>query len=255
MAKSASGNAPRLFQPASQPPHEPDHMTLDTVCRRLDRIIEEIRRCERDNGRARNSVALVAVSKKKPTSMIREALACGQCRFGENYAQELHDKAVELADARQIEWHFIGPIQSNKTKLIAAHAHWVHSVDRVKIARRLAAQRPTGLPALNICLQVNIDNEAEKSGVPLKGLPELAHAVREIDGLRLRGLMCIPRPRSDPRQQHEPFARLRAAVAALNDDGFALDTLSMGMSGDYAAAIAEGATMIRIGTAIFGRRD
>ncbi len=229
-------------------------MTSDAICRRLSKITDDIHRLEEEFNRPRSSVTLLAVSKTKPASMIREALACGQRHFGENYAQELHDKAGELA-GEPIEWHFIGPIQSNKTKLIAAHAHWVHSIDREKIARRLAAQRPDTLPPLNVCLQVNIDNEANKSGVTLAALPELAEAVAAIDGVVLRGLMCIPRRRQGFDAQREPFARLRRALEQLNDDGFALDTLSMGMSGDYAAAIAEGATMVRIGTAIFGQRN
>jgi pyridoxal phosphate enzyme (YggS family) len=238
----------------SKSPYERDHMTSEAICRRLGTITADIQECERQNGRAGNSVALIAVSKKKPVERIREALACGQRRFGESYAQEFHEKAVALTGS-DIEWHFIGPIQSNKTKLISAHADWVHSVDREKIARRLAKQRPDALAPLNICLQVNIDNEPEKSGVPLQELPALAHEVAAIDNIRLRGLMCIPRRRSDPDAQRAPFAQLREAMADLNNSGFALDTLSMGMSGDYAAAIAEGATMIRIGTAIFGQRS
>lgn len=228
-------------------------MTSEVICQRLGTINANIRHHALANGRDPETVALIAVSKKKPASMIREALRCGHKRFGESYAQEFKDKAEALADT-DIEWHFIGPIQSNKTKLIAAHAHWAHSVDREKIARRLAAQRPDTLPPLNICLQVNIDNEAGKSGVSVDELPELARSVAAIDNIRLRGLMCIPRPRTDSTAQHKPFARLRAAMAELNKHGFSLDTLSMGMSGDYAAAIAEGATMVRIGTAIFGQR-
>ncbi len=229
-------------------------MTSEAICGRLDRITADIRHCERTAGRDEGSVELIAVSKKKPVEMIRAALACGQRCFGESYAQEFHEKATALANST-IEWHFIGPIQSNKTKLIAAHAHWVHSVDREKIARRLARQRPDSLPPLNICLQVNIDNEPAKSGVTLDELPALAQNIANIDNIRLRGLMCIPRRRDGAAAQRLPFARLREAIADLNTGGFALDTLSMGMSGDYAAAIAEGATMIRIGTAIFGQRD
>jgi len=229
-------------------------MTSDTICRRLGKITDDIRRLEQRFDLPGDSVALIAVSKTKPVSMIRAAISCGQRRFGENYAQELHEKATALAGTAT-EWHFIGPIQSNKTRLIAAHAHWVHGVDRIKIARRLAAQRPDHLPALNICLQVNIDGEAGKSGVSPEALPELADAVAQIDGIVLRGLMCIPRPRQGFEAQRAPFARLRRAIAELDDNGFALDTLSMGMSGDYAAAIAEGATMVRIGTAIFGERS
>ena len=229
-------------------------MTSETLCRRLGTITADIRDYARQSGRAENSVALIAVSKKKPVEMIREALACGQRRFGESYAREFNEKAAAL-QGTNIEWHFIGPIQSNKTKLIAAHAHWVHSVDREKIARRLVNQRPDELAPLNICLQVNIDNEPEKSGVPLQDLPALARDIAAIDNIRLRGLMCIPRQRTDPLAQRTPFARLRDAMADLNNSGFALDTLSMGMSGDCAAAIAEGATMVRIGTAIFGQRS
>lgn len=232
---------------------ERDHMPPQGLCQRLDKINAEIQKLAEEHHREPDSVSLVAVSKTKPADMIRSAYACGQRRFGENYAQELAEKATTLM-ALDIEWHFIGPIQSNKTRLIAAHADWVHSVDRVKIAQRLANQRPERLPPLNICLQVNIDNETSKSGVRLESLAEIATEIAAIEGLSLRGLMCIPQRHEDPVEQRRPFARLRDALDTLRQSGLALDTLSMGMSGDYAAAIAEGATIVRVGTAIFGAR-
>jgi pyridoxal phosphate enzyme (YggS family) len=228
-------------------------MPSEELCQRLAQVARSIHTCEKRHNREVGSVALIAVSKKKSVTEIRGAVHCGQQKFGESYAQEFHDKALQLTDL-PIEWHFIGPVQSNKTRLIAQHAHWVHSIDRIKIASRLASQRPKSLPPLNICLQVNIDSEAGKSGVDVNEVPELAQQVQQIEGLQLRGLMCIPRRTSKEELQRDAFARLRRALEHLNNNGFALDTLSMGMSGDYPAAIAEGATMIRVGTAIFGPR-
>lgn len=216
-------------------------------------IGERIRAAEQRCGRPANSVQLLAVSKKHPASSIREALAVGQHCFGENYVQEMTEKAAELA-AENIAWHFIGPIQSNKTKWIAQTAQWVHSVDSLKIAQRLSEQKPAEAPAINVCLQVNISDEATKSGVTPQALPELAAQVAQLSGVRLRGLMAIPAPEHDFARQRAVFAQVRALQEQLIAQGFALDTLSMGMTDDMEAAIAEGATIVRIGTAIFGSR-
>ena len=208
--------------------------------------------------RARHEVQLLAVSKTFPAESVLEAMASGQRAFGENYLQEALDKIASVAQAQpagDVEWHFIGPIQSNKTRPIAASFHWVHTVERLKIAQRLSEQRPPELGPLNICLQVNISGEASKSGVTEAELPELARAVAQLPNLRLRGLMAIPEQATDPAQQRAAFSRLRQLHDALRAEGLALDTLSMGMSGDMAAAIAEGATIVRIGSAIFGARN
>jgi pyridoxal phosphate enzyme (YggS family) len=202
-------------------------------------------------------VELLAVSKTFPAEAVVEAMAAGQRAFGENYLQEALDKMQEVARLQpdtRIEWHFIGPIQSNKTRPIAAHFQWVHTVERLKIAQRLSEQRPPELGPLDICLQVNISGEASKSGATEDELPELARQVAGLPNLRLRGLMAIPEPSSDPAQQRAAFARLRVLFDKLRKDGLPLDTLSMGMSGDLAAAVAEGATIVRIGSAIFGAR-
>jgi pyridoxal phosphate enzyme (YggS family) len=185
---------------------------------------------------------------------VREAVAAGQRAFGENYVQEAVTKAAELGDAG-LEWHFIGPLQGNKTRLVAENFAWVHSVERLKIAERLAAQRPPKLPALQVCLQVNISGEVSKSGCSPHELPDLARAVAVLPGLRLRGLMAIPEPGDDVRLQRSRFALLRELRDRLATEGLALDTLSMGMSHDLEAAILEGATIVRIGTAIFGQRN
>ncbi|MBZ0332509.1 YggS family pyridoxal phosphate-dependent enzyme [Halomonas sp. ANAO-440] len=208
-------------------------------------------------GRPAEDARLLAVSKTKPAGMIREAWLQGQRDFGENYVQEALAKQTELRDLEDIVWHFIGPLQSNKTREVAEHFTWVHSVDREKIARRLNDQRPDGLGPLNICLQVNISAEPSKSGVMLEELPGLAGAVLSMPALRLRGLMAIPAPAREAAAQREPFARLRQALGTLRETfpEAPLDTLSMGMSADLEAAIAEGATLVRLGTAIFGERD
>lgn len=224
---------------------------MSTIAENIAKVAGRIRDAAQAAGRNEHAVGLLAVSKTKPVSALREAYASGQRDFGENYLQEALDKQSELGDL-DITWHFIGPIQSNKTKAIAAHFDWVHSVDRLKIAERLSAQRPEGLPPLNICLQVNISGEATKSGCLPAELPGLASAIQALPGLRLRGLMAIPEPQDDPARQREPFAQLRELQASLN---LPLDTLSMGMSHDLEAAIAEGATWVRIGTALFGARD
>ncbi|MEZ5478814.1 MAG: YggS family pyridoxal phosphate-dependent enzyme [Thiolinea sp.] len=220
----------------------------------LQTIGQRIRAAEQDYQRPLGSVQLLAVSKKHPVSAIRTAWQCGQQAFGENYAQEMLDKAMELQDLA-IDWHFIGPIQSNKTRLIAATAHWVHSVERLKIAERLSEQKPDERPAINICLQVNISREASKSGVHPDELPELAREVTKLPGLNLRGLMAIPAPEQDFARQRAAFAELRELQEHLQQQGLQLDTLSMGMTDDMEAAIAEGATWVRIGTAIFGARE
>lgn len=199
-------------------------------------------------------VTLLAVSKTKPESAIHAALAAGQTAFGESYLQDAMPKLM-AAYPRQPEWHFIGPIQSNKTRDIANHFAWVHSVDRIKVARRLSDQRDDSLPPLNCCLQVNISGEAAKAGVSPAELGELVAAVREMPRLTLRGLMCIPARATDPAAQALPFRALAELAVALRSEGHALDTLSMGMSADLEAAIAEGATIVRVGTDIFGARS
>ena len=202
---------------------------------------------------ATQSVTLCAVSKAQPATAIRAAYDAGQTVFGENYLQEALQKQAELEDCA-IAWHFIGPIQSNKTQPIARHFDWVHSVDRLKIAQRLSDARPSDLPPLNICLQVNISEEASKSGASGQELLELALNIKQLPHLQLRGLMAIPAPCSNFEQQRDQFRQVRALFDHLNSHGLQLDTLSIGMSGDFAAAIAEGATLVRIGTAIFGAR-
>ena len=197
------------------------------------------------------SVHLLAVSKTKPAAALRDAYAAGLRDFGENYLQEARAKQVELADL-PLCWHFIGPIQSNKTRDIAEHFAWVHSVDRLKIAQRLSEQRPDGLPPLNICIQVNVSGEASKSGCAPADLPALAHAISALPRLTLRGLMAIPEPTDERAEQDAAFAKVRELQEGLN---MGLDTLSMGMSHDLESAIAQGATWVRIGTALFGARD
>lgn len=199
-------------------------------------------------------IRLLAVSKTFPASAVREAYAAGQREFGENYAQEALDKMAVLRDL-QIVWHFIGPIQSNKTRLIAENFAWVHGVDRLKIAQRLSEQRPPTLPALNICLQVNVSGEESKSGVVPQEAERLAFELANLPRIKLRGLMAIPAPADDQSEQRKPFAQLRELAQKITAQGIVLDTLSMGMSHDFAAAIQEGATIIRVGTAIFGKRD
>ncbi|HLY97126.1 MAG: YggS family pyridoxal phosphate-dependent enzyme [Sideroxydans sp.] len=199
-------------------------------------------------------VRLLAVSKTFPASAVREAYRSGQTAFGENYLQEALAK-IEATRDLPLEWHFIGPIQSNKTRAIAENFAWVHSVDRLKIAERLSEQRPLQLPPLNICLQVNVSGEDSKSGVAPAEVLQLAPAIARLPRLRLRGLMTIPAPAAGKAAQRVPFAQMRALLVQLNTQGMSLDTLSMGMSDDYAAAIQEGATIVRIGSAIFGARD
>ncbi|HID82203.1 MAG TPA: YggS family pyridoxal phosphate-dependent enzyme [Chromatiales bacterium] len=228
-------------------------MTATHICNQITKLRESIRQYEQQYGRTENSVRLLAVSKTQAIESIQEAIRCGQMDFGENYAQELAEKARVIGQ-EVVHWHFIGPIQSNKTKMLSETVNWVHTIDRIKIAKRLNEQRPTDLPPLNICLQVNLDEEASKSGISLNKISELAEAVTNMDQLKLRGLMTIPKPQPDFSAQRKTFARLRKAQEKLIAQGFALDTLSMGMTADYEAAIAEGATIIRIGTALFGAR-
>lgn len=208
-------------------------------------------------GRPTDSAAVLAVSKTKPAAMLREAFDVGQRLFGENYLQEALEKQQTLADLEEIEWHYIGALQSNKTREVAEHFSWVHTVDREKIARRLSEARPASMDALNVCLQVNISRESSKSGVMPEALPALAEQVLALPNLHLRGLMAIPAISDDPAQQRRPHAALRELFEELirRYPEAPLDTLSMGMSGDMEAAIDEGATLVRLGTAIFGSRD
>jgi len=224
---------------------------MSTIAENIAKVGARIREAAQASQHNLADIGLLAVSKTKPAAAIREAYAAGLRDFGENYLQEALEKQAELSDLPLI-WHFIGPIQSNKTRPIAEHFDWVHSVDRLKIAQRLSEQRPAHLPPLNICLQVNVSAEDSKSGCSPEALPELAKAIAALPNLRLRGLMAIPEPTDDVAAQHAAFAQLRQ----LRDDlALNLDTLSMGMSHDLEAAIAEGATWVRIGTALFGARD
>lgn len=216
-----------------------------------DRIAAACASAQRDV----QSVTLLAVSKTFGPDAVRQALAAGQSRFGENYVQEALDKIAALSDARtRLEWHLIGPLQSNKTRAVAEHFDWVHSVDRLKIAQRLSDQRPAHLPPLQVCLQVNISGEASKSGLAPADVPAVAQAVARLPGLRLRGLMAIPEPAGDREAQRRPHRALRELLTRLQAQGLDVDTLSMGMSADLEAAILEGATIVRVGTAIFGQR-
>src|SRR5690606_22745351 len=224
---------------------------MSTIANNIAKVAARIREAAQAAGRDPDTVGLLAVSKTQPAEAIREANGAGLSDFGENYLQEALEKQASLADLA-LTWHFIGPIQSNKTKAIAAHFDWIHSVDRLKLAQRLSEQRPAQLPPLNVCLQVNVSGEASKSGCAPDEVEALANAVAALPGLRLRGLMAIPEPSNDPAEQHAAFARLSLLQQQLDLE---LDTLSMGMSQDLEAAIAEGATWVRIGTALFGARD
>jgi len=231
-------------------------MRKGDVTENLNRVRERIVTACAACGRAPDAVALLAVSKTRPAEDLRTAFGVGQRDFGENYLQEALEKQAQLSDL-PIVWHFIGPLQSNKSRAVAEHFDWMHTVDRLKIAQRLSDQRPAALAPLNICLQVNIDAEDSKSGATPAELPALAAAVAELPNLRLRGLMAIPAPRSDVAEQRQPFEQLAALLQQLREQlpGQPLDTLSMGMSGDMEAAIAGGATVVRIGTDIFGARN
>jgi pyridoxal phosphate enzyme (YggS family) len=227
---------------------------MSSIAQSLEEIRNRVTVLERRYGRGPGEVSVLAVSKTKPPEAVRAAAEVGQRDFGENHLQDALTKLDSLEDL-DLVWHFIGPVQSNKTRVIAARFDWVHSIDRAKIARRLNEQRPGGLPPLNVCLQVNVSGEASKSGVGPDEVEGLARAVSELPRLRLRGLMTLPRPCEDLEEQRRPFATLRGIGESLNAGGLALDTLSMGMTNDMEAAIAEGATIVRIGTAIFGARD
>ncbi len=226
---------------------------MTTIASNLQAVRTAIDTAAIQSGRRFGEVKLLAVSKTFAADKLREAYQAGQCCFAENYVQEALGKMVTLRDLA-IEWHFIGPIQGNKTRAIAENFTWVHSVDRLKIAERLSEQRPVNRPPLQICLQVNISNEASKGGVVVNEVKELAQAIATLPNLKLRGLMAIPAPSEDVVIQRAGFAQLRQLYDQLNQQGMQLDALSMGMSHDFAAAIAEGATMVRIGTAIFGSR-
>ena len=226
---------------------------MTTIASNLQAVRAAIMAAATEAGRTSGAVTLLAVSKPFAPDAIREAYHAGQVCFAESYVQEALNKIAALHDL-PIEWHFIGPIQGNKTRAIAEHFAWVHSVDRLKIAERLSAQRPAHLPPLQICLQVNISEEASKSGVPSGEVAQLAMKVAQLPRLKLRGLMAIPAPSDDASAQRAAFARLRELRDRLGRQGLRLDTLSMGMSHDFAAAITEGATMVRVGTAIFGSR-
>jgi hypothetical protein len=230
---------------------------MGTIGSKLQEVKRRIAGACADAGRDANTVTLLAVSKTFGADAVREACAAGQCRFGENYVQEALAKIEALADLRsRIEWHLIGPLQGNKTRAVAEAFDWVHTVHRLRIAERLAAQRPPVLPPLNLCLQVNVSGEASKSGLAPDEVPALARAIAALPrhAVVLRGLMAIPEPAADFAAQRAPFRRLRELLASLNDGGLTLDTLSIGMSADFEAAIAEGATLVRVGTAIFGGR-
>lgn len=225
---------------------------MTSISNRLQDILATIQLAKLANHRAQ-SVNLLAVSKAQSALAIREAYAAGQKLFGENYLQEALDKQSQLADLA-IEWHFIGPIQSNKTQLIAQHFNWVHSIDRLKIAQRLNDARPETLAPLQVCIQVNISNEESKSGVTQQELETLASAISKLPRLKLRGLMAIPEPSNDNNKQRIQFKQVRECYDDLLEKGFTLDTLSIGMSDDYQIAIEEGATIVRIGSALFGAR-
>lgn len=229
---------------------------MSLIRQNLQAITATIVATAQESGRQPDSVQLLAVSKTFGPEAVQEAAAAGQRAFGENYLQEGLDKIRALNDAGvpALEWHFIGPIQSNKTRPIAENFAWVHTVEREKIAARLSEQRPEGMAPLQICLQVNISGEASKSGVAPEEVAELAHKVAALPNLTLRGLMAIPEPAVEFEQQRAAFARLRTLYEQLRADGLALDTLSMGMSADMQAAIVEGATIVRVGSAIFGAR-
>lgn len=229
---------------------------MTTIATNLQLQRERLARaCERF-GRPADAVGLLAVSKTFPAQAVAEAAAAGQTAFGENYIQEGVEKiqALRAQGLTHLQWHCIGPVQGNKTRLVAEHFDWVQSVDRLKIAQRLSDQRPDALPPLQVCLQVNVDGGANKSGVTPTELPALAHAVARLPRLRLRGLMCIPEPAPDFEAAKAVFESARTLFDSLNAEGLALDTLSMGMSDDVEAAVAAGSTLVRVGRGVFGYR-
>ena len=229
-----------------------------SISTNLQQVSQALAGFAQEAGRNPQDIVLLAVSKTFGADAVIAAAQAGQRAFGENYVQEAVDKIAAVRQAAPglaLEWHFIGPLQSNKTKPVAEHFDWVHALDREKIAQRLSDQRPSDLPPLNICLQVNVSGEASKSGVAPADLPALAQAVVALPNLRLRGLMAIPEPAATLAAQREPFAQLRKLQEQLRAEGIETDTLSMGMSADMQAAILEGASIVRIGTAIFGKRE
>lgn len=226
---------------------------MTTISTNLQAVRVRIAAAAQLAGRAVEDIRLLAVSKTFPPERVREAAQAGQIAFGENYLQESLEKIAALADLG-LEWHFIGPLQSNKTRPVAEYFSWVHGIERLKIAERLSAARGAARPPLQVCIQVNVSGEASKSGVSPGEAAALAHAVAGLPNLRLRGLMAIPEPTDDMPLARQRFAMLRELLEALNKAGMALDTLSMGMSHDLEAAILEGATIVRVGTAIFGER-
>lgn len=231
---------------------------MSNILKNLHAVRQQIMHAAQKAGRSVDEIQLLAVSKTVDAETVLEAARAGQYAFGENYLQEALDKMMKLRQFStefMLEWHFIGPIQRNKTRLIAQNFSWVHSVDRLMIAERLSEQRPENMPPLNICLQINISEEETKSGVPLNQAAQLAHQIAVLPHVRLRGLMAIPEPATTLEQQRIPYHRIRELQAQLNQQGLALDTLSMGMSADLEAAIFEGSTLVRVGTAIFGARN
>ncbi len=224
-----------------------------SISQNLSEIKQQIKQISQQCGR--DNVRLLAVSKTKPVEAIEEAIAAGQTAFGENYVQEGVEKIAYFAQQPNLEWHFIGPLQSNKTRLVAENFDWIQTVDRLKIAERLSAQRPENKVPLNVLIQINISDEASKSGIQPEELDELAKAISQLPNLRLRGLMAIPKPESEPEQQKTALRKMQQLFDRLQDEFEGIDTLSMGMSDDMVAAIECGSTMVRIGTAIFGARD
>ena len=230
---------------------------MPTIQENITAVQKRLQQAASDAGRNPAEIQLLPVSKTRNIAQISQAITSGVFCFGENYLQEAMDKIDQLDDSK-LDWHFIGPLQSNKTRQAAENFAWVHTVDRVKIAQRLSAQRPDDMPALNICLQINIDNEASKSGFNRDQAVEVAATIAQLPKLKLRGLMAIPKPRTVYKEQRQAFAQLRVLMEQINstlDNCHKLDTLSMGMSADLEAAVAEGATLVRVGTDIFGARN
>lgn len=227
---------------------------MSAIATNLQAVRDRIAKAARDCGRAPEEIALLAVSKTKPLGDILSAAAAGQHEFGENYAQEGVEKMLAVVNS-DLHWHFIGPLQSNKTRLVAENYAWAHSIERLKIAERLSAQRPENLPPLQVCVQVNVSGEASKSGCAPQEALALCRAIAGLPGLQLRGLMAIPEASDELAAQRAPFRQLREIYESIRAAGVPLDTLSMGMSHDLEAAVAEGATIVRVGTAIFGERN
>lgn len=229
--------------------------TPDTIRERLDTVRNRIRVAAERCGRKPDDIRLLAVSKAKPAADVAALAELGQRAFGENYLQEALEKIRAVPGRESLEWHFIGPIQSNKTRAVAEHFDWVQTVDRQKIARRLNDQRPEGLEPLQVCIQINISGEPQKAGVMPEDARKLADTIATFPKLRLRGLMCLPAPARDETAAREPFRRMQVLASELREAGHELDTLSMGMSGDLEAAVLEGSTLVRVGSALFGPRD